>query len=79
MEDYFLGSYGFPKSFSTAYSGTVLPADFSGSEPPNLWSLYRWHIQDPINFDDIYFKPCYLWCKREFEGIILCPLVATIW
>ena len=25
-EDYFLGSYGFPQSFTTAYSGTVLPA-----------------------------------------------------
>ena len=49
-EDYFLGSYGFPKSFSTAYSGTVLPAS-ENAEPPNFWSLYRWHIQDPINFE----------------------------
>jgi hypothetical protein len=50
-EDYFLGSYGFPKSFTTAYSGTVLPAS-DGAEPPNFWSLYRWHIQDPINFEE---------------------------
>jgi hypothetical protein len=49
-EDYFLGSYGFPKSYTTAYSGTVLPAS-ENAEPPNFWSLYRWHIQDPINFD----------------------------
>ena len=49
-EDYFLGSYGFPKSFTTAYSGTVLPTS-DGAEPPNFWSLYRWHIQDPINFE----------------------------
>jgi hypothetical protein len=49
-EDYFLGSYGFPKPYTTAYAGTVLPASDSG-EPPNFWSLYRWHIQDPINFD----------------------------
>lgn len=48
-EDYFLGSYGFPKPFTTAYSGTVLPTT-DGAEPPNFWSLYRWHIQDPINF-----------------------------
>jgi hypothetical protein len=27
-----------------------LPAS-EGAEPPNFWSLYRWHIQDPINFD----------------------------
>jgi len=49
-EDYFLGSYGFPQTFTTAYSGTVLPAS-DGAEPPNFWSLYRWHIQDPINFE----------------------------
>jgi hypothetical protein len=49
-EDYFLGSYGFPRPYSTAYSGTVLPAS-EGAEPPNFWSLYRWHIQDPINFE----------------------------
>jgi hypothetical protein len=49
-EDYFLGSYGFPKPYTTAYAGTVLPAS-DGAEPPNLWSLYRWHIQDPINFE----------------------------
>jgi len=48
-EDYFLGSYGFRQPYTTLYSGTVLPASESG-EPPNLWSLYRWHIQDPINF-----------------------------
>ncbi len=50
-EDYFQGSYGFPKPFTTAYSGTVLPTS-DGSEPPNFWSLYRWHIQDPVNFDE---------------------------
>lgn len=49
-EDYFLGSYGFPKPFTTAYSGTVLSASDAG-EPPNFWSLYRWHVQDPINFE----------------------------
>ncbi|HPM79353.1 MAG TPA: DUF2961 domain-containing protein [Candidatus Anammoximicrobium sp.] len=49
-EDYFLGSYGFPRPFTTAYSGTVLPAS-DGAEPPSFWSLYRWHIQDPINFE----------------------------
>lgn len=48
-EDYFLGSYGFPESYSTAYSGTVLPAS-DGAEPPTHWSLYRWHIADPIEF-----------------------------
>ena len=50
-EDYFLGSYGFSQPFTTAYSGTVLPAS-DGAEPPSFWSLYRWHIQDPINFEE---------------------------
>jgi Protein of unknown function (DUF2961) len=50
-EDYFLGSYGFSRPYTTAYSGTVLPASES-AEPPNFWSLYRWHIQDPINFGE---------------------------
>ena len=49
-EDYFLASYGFPKSYSTAYSGSVLPSNEHG-EPPQCWSLYRWHIQDPVNFE----------------------------
>lgn len=48
-EDYFLASYGFPQSFSTAYSGSVLPAN-ENAPPPQFWSLYRWHIQDPVNF-----------------------------
>ncbi len=48
-EDYFLASYGFPQAFSTAYSGSVLPSD-ENAEPPQFWSLYRWHIQDPVNF-----------------------------
>jgi hypothetical protein len=49
-EDYFLGSYGFSQPYTTAYSGTVLPAS-DAAEPPSFWSLYRWHIQDPINFE----------------------------
>lgn len=50
-EDYFCGSYGFPESYSTAYSGTTLPTN-DGDEPPNHWSLYRWHIADPICYEN---------------------------
>ena len=49
-EDYFCGSYGFPEPFTTAYAGTTLPAN-ADHEPPNYWSLYRWHVMDPICFD----------------------------
>jgi hypothetical protein len=62
-EDYFGADWGFPENYSTPYVGAIwtnkngvrgdhpMPAtpsnDFpSGSE----WSLYRWHIPDPITF-----------------------------
>ncbi len=50
-EDYFCGSFGFQEPYSTPYVGTVLPAN-ENDEPPTLWSLYRWHIMDPICFDE---------------------------
>ena len=46
-EDYFGGSYGFPESYTTAYLGTTLASDAQDTLP-NYWSLYRWHIEDPI-------------------------------
>lgn len=49
-EDYFLASYGFPAAYSTPYSGSTLPSN-ENAAPPQFWSLYRWHIQDPINFE----------------------------
>lgn len=48
-EDYFCGSYGFPEPYTTAYTGTVLPS--KDSEIPSYWSLYRWHILDPICYE----------------------------
>jgi hypothetical protein len=47
-EDYFGGSYGFPEIYSTAYTGNVLKRE--GGNGPRLWSLYRWHIMDPVCF-----------------------------
>ena len=48
-EDYFCGSYGFPEVYSGPYAGTPLAANFDHT-PPNYWSLYRWHLPDPISF-----------------------------
>lgn len=48
-EDYFGGSYGFPEPYTTAYLGTTLNTS-DQDMPPNYWSLYRWHIEDPISF-----------------------------
>lgn len=53
-EDYFCGSYGFHKpgtgeyqEFDTAYAG--MPQVIKSKEQPRF-SLYRWHIMDPIRF-----------------------------
>ena len=48
-EDYFCGSYGFPSPYSGPYAGTILPAN-ENAEPPSYWSLYRWHLMDPVSF-----------------------------
>jgi Protein of unknown function (DUF2961) len=53
-EDYFLFSYGFPEVRSTLYSGVPLkqgvkPGDAGGTAGA-LWTMYRWHIMDPIRF-----------------------------
>ena len=47
-EDYFGGSYGFPEVFSTPYVGNTLKRETG--DGPRLWSLYRWHIMDPVGF-----------------------------
>ncbi len=49
-EDYFLASFGFPERYSTAYAGSTLASN-ENADPPQLWSVYRWHVQDPINFE----------------------------
>ena len=49
-EDYFCGSYGFPQVYSTAYVGNTL--QHRGENGPPKWSLYRWHIMDPVCFQE---------------------------
>ena len=49
-EDYFGASYGFPETFSSPYSGCVL--EHNGKDGPPKWSLYRWHLMDPISFHE---------------------------
>jgi D-arabinan exo alpha-(1,3)/(1,5)-arabinofuranosidase (non-reducing end) len=49
-EDYFCGAYGFPEVYTTAYAGNTLKR--SGADGPPKWSLYRWHITDPICFQE---------------------------
>jgi hypothetical protein len=47
-EDYFGASYGFPENYTTAYAGNTL--NHAGKDGPPKWSLYRWHLMDPISF-----------------------------
>lgn len=58
-EDYFCGSYNFENretkkyaTFSGPYAGLaqVLPPD-TAYVPPQRFSLYRWHIVDPVRFE----------------------------
>jgi hypothetical protein len=47
-EDYFRGTYGFPETYTGPYTGCTLK--HAGQDGPPKWSLYRWHIMDPISF-----------------------------
>jgi hypothetical protein len=49
-EDYFGADWGFPATYSTAYVGNVLDHKTKEPDGPPKWSLYRWHILDPVIF-----------------------------
>ncbi len=49
-EDYFGADWGFPTTYSTPYVGNVLDNKSKDYAAGSQWSLYRWHVQDPINF-----------------------------
>jgi hypothetical protein len=50
-EDYFGGDYDFPAVFSNLYTGNTYDnTKREYEEGPPKWSLYRWHIPDPVNF-----------------------------
>ena len=69
-EDYLCGSYGFPEVYSTAYVGNVL--DHAGQNGPPKWSLYRWHIMDPIYFDAdlrVTIQALGWWPNRKYQPL----------
>ncbi len=49
-EDYFGGAWGFKDTFSTPFLGYPLWQKEEGMVPKH--GLYRWHIMDPIRFDE---------------------------
>ena len=62
LEDYICGSYNFElgpwgkryyQTFSTPYSGLhYVQALMRRKSPENAFGMYRWHITDPIRFDN---------------------------
>ena len=69
-EDYFGGSYGFPESYSTSYVGSTL--EHKGKDGPPKWSLYRWHIADPINFHQdlkVTIQALGWWPNRRYQPL----------
>jgi hypothetical protein len=69
-EDYFGASYGFPENYTTAYAGNTL--NHSGKEGPPKWSLYRWHIMDPISFQKdlkVTIQTLGWWPNRKYQPL----------
>jgi hypothetical protein len=69
-EDYFCGSHGFPEVYSTAYVGNTL--DHKGEDGPPKWSLYRWHIMDPVCFEEdlrVTIQALGWWPNRRYQPL----------
>ena len=69
-EDYFCGSYDFPQTYSTAYVGNTLK--HPGENGPPKWSLYRWHITDPICFQEdlrVTIQALGWWPNHRFQPL----------
>ena len=49
-EDYFGADWGLPATYSTPYLGNLLGHGGKDNQAGLQWSLYRWHVPDPINF-----------------------------
>jgi len=49
-EDYFGADWGLPAIYSTPYMGNVLDHKGKDAGVGTQWSLYRWHVLDPISF-----------------------------
>jgi hypothetical protein len=69
-EDYFGASYGFPENYSTPYLGNTLK--HAGKNGPPKWSLYRWHILDPIEFQKdlkVTLQTLGWWPTRRYQPL----------
>ena len=76
-EDYFCGSYGFPEVYSGPYTGcTLRHANETGL---TKWSLYRWHIMDPIVFSKDLRVAIRRWAGGPMENTSRSPTMYPPW
>lgn len=74
-EDYFGDDWGFPTIFSTLYVGNILDQKgrVSGEYRSGMeWSLYRWHVPDPINFHKnlrVTIQDLGWWPNRKYQPL----------
>ena len=69
-EDYFGGAWGFGDTFSTPFLGYPLWQREPGQVPKH--GLYRWHIMDPIRFDEdlkVTIQELGWWPKGRFQPL----------
>jgi len=74
LEDYFGASFGFPVRYSTAFLGS--PYRSGPADGPDVagtrWTLYRWHIMDPINFQKdlkVTLQALGWWPNRKYQPL----------
>lgn len=69
-EDYFGGAWGFGDTFSTAFLGYPFWQREPGRVPKH--GLYRWHVMDPIRFDQdlrVTMQELGWWPNGEFQPL----------
>ena len=69
-EDYFGGAWGFGGTYSTPFLGYPLWRKEPGEVPRH--GLYRWHIMDPIRFQQdlrVTIQALGWWLNRKFEPL----------
>ena len=69
-EDYFGGAWGFGDTFSTIFQGYPLWRKEPGEIPQH--GLYRWHIMDPIRFQQslkVTIQALGWWLNQKFEPL----------
>jgi len=71
-EDYFGADWGFTSTYSTLYTGNVLDHKSATYDVGAQWSLYRWHVPDPILFHKdlkVTIQDLGWWSNNLYRGL----------